>query len=101
MVVQAETVIQNSVSITNNGGVSTAKVKTIHNDKVIEDIDISTTTPYHYESNYKSEGVSSEILLNTTNKEEVDGVIQLTSLLNELRNLLAYYEKLLAQQSAQ
>lgn len=98
---KAETVINNSVSVSANGGISTTKIQTIHNDEVIEDINISTTTSYHYESNYQSE--DGEVLIHTqssTNSSESGRITQLNILLNQLQKLLIYYEKLLAEQNS-
>ena len=97
---KAETVINNSVSVSTNGNISTTKIQTTHNGETIEDVNVSTTTSYHYESNYQSE--DSEIQIHTqssTNSSESGRITQLNILLNQLQKLLIYYEKLLAEQN--
>ena len=95
-VINAETVIKNSVSVTANGGASTVKVKTVHNGEIVENTIISTTTPFHYQSEYENGEIKSSI-----DKEESNQITRLNSLLNELRKLLTLYEKLLALQKIQ
>ena len=94
--IKAETVIQNSVSVSANGGASTIKVKTVHYGEVIENTSISTTSPFHYQSEYENGEIKSSI-----DKEESNQITRLNSLLNELRKLLTLYEKLLALQKIQ
>ncbi len=98
---KAETIINNSVSVSSNGGISTTKIQTIHNGEMIEDIEVSTTTPYHYESNYQSK--DTEALVHTqasTQSNESGRITQLNILLDQLQKLLIYYEKLLAEQNS-
>lgn len=99
---QAETVITNSVSVSTNNVINTTKIKTIHNGEVIEDINISTTTPYHYESNYQNKDKEIAVFTQTSsNITEDDGrITQLKMLLDQLQKLLVYYEKLLAEQNS-
>lgn len=98
--IKAETVIQNSVSVSANGGASTIKVKTVHNGEVIENTNISTTSPFHYKSEYEKGEVKSSVKT-SIDKEESNQITRLNSLLNELRKLLTLYEKLLALQKIQ
>jgi len=96
--VVANTVIHNSVSVTASGGTTSTKIKTVHNGEVVEDVSVSTNTPYQHQSTYsnKTEQNNTEI---TQTDEAI--IIQLQSLINELRLILSFYEKLLAQQGAQ
>lgn len=109
--VNAETsssVVQNSVSVSSGDGVSTTRVKTVINGETVEDIDISTTTPYRHESRHtRSDGRSTSYTGISINNNEISAkgtgesrTALLTALLNELQTLLAYYEKLLAQQQS-
>lgn len=93
--IKAETIIQNSVSVTTNGGVSTTIIKTTQNGEIIEDINISTTTPFHYQSKYQN----GEEVKNSINKENLDRINQINSLIKEFQTLLSLYEKLLANQN--
>lgn len=95
----SSTTIQNSISVTTNGGVGTTHVKTTYNGEVIEDTNISTTTSYKHNSKYTFNDDVIEAAENNYETEEQDKIIKLSALLNELRTLLAYYEKLLAEQT--
>ena len=98
---KAETVINNSVSVSTNGNISTTKIQTTHNGETIEDVNVSTTTPYHYESNYQSEDDEVKIFTQTSSQSSEYGrITQLNILLNQLQKLLIYYEKLLAEQNS-
>ncbi len=95
----ASTIISNSVSVTANGGVGTTHVKTISNGEVIENTTISTTTPYHYESNYNSDDKTQTISTPVNNDlEKIEMINRLLALLAELRTLMAYYENLQIKQ---
>ena len=90
------TVINNSVSVTSNDGVSTTHIKTVHNGEVVEDTTISTSSPINYHSEYVDS--STETYINVdTQTENAELVDKLNSLIAELNKILAYYEKLLAK----
>lgn len=100
VVVKAETVINNSVSVSANGNTSNIKIKTVNNSETVEDIEISTSTPIYYKSNYQNQ--DSEIIVSTQTSNNIDEdskVIQLKLLLDQLQKLLAYYEKLSSEQN--
>ena len=102
----SSSVVSNSVSVSSSNGVSTTKVKTVINGETVEDIDVSTTTPYRHQSSYTSDNGEATSYTNininnnndNANSTEDSRTTLLTALLNELQTLLAYYEKLLAQQ---
>ena len=101
--IASSSVIHNSVSVSADNGVSTTQVKTVINGEVVEDTTISTTTPHKYESRHTNrDGLrityQNQQAIITDKNDELSKRTQLTALLNELRTLLAYYEKLLAQQ---
>jgi hypothetical protein len=83
----ASTIINNDVSVSASGGEGHVYIQTTHNGEIVEAIDMTSTSPIEYTHTYVTQGDE------TVNNETLIEI--LTTLLNELRALLAYYESLL------
>lgn len=87
----ASTVIHNDVSVSASEGESRVYIQTTHDGEVVEEVNISSPSPIEYSNTYVAQNET------TTTVDNEALIATLTTILNELRALLAYYESLLNQ----
>ncbi len=97
---QADTKINNSISVSTNGGNNTVQVKTTYNGEVIEEVNLNSSSTINYSSNHTLENnseKSSTTTLNNKQKPDTEEIARLQALLEKLQLILKLYEQLLAE----